>query len=101
MGATLTIGVQTGFTGGTNHGTADDTFSIHELFATNAGWAPGTQAIQNNATNIAQDGVVTFQNRAHGAPGTAVQWQDAAGTNVDNIIGAFDPSAAIGNSVSG
>lgn len=49
-GATLTIGVQTGFGGGANHGSADDTMSIHELFATNAGWMEGSQGIQNNAT---------------------------------------------------
>ena len=99
-GATLTIGVQTGFGGGTNHGTADDFLNIHEMYATNAGWDPGGQGIQNNATNVAAEGVVSFNYRGHSTTGNEVPWQDASGANVDIFIGAFS-TTPVGTSVAG
>jgi len=92
-GATITISVQTAFTGGGDHGSVADTLSIHELFSTNAGWVPGSQGVANTAANVAANGVVSFQNQAHGTGGTL--WQDAAGTDVDNLLGAFDSTAPI------
>ena len=70
-GATLTIAVGTGFTGGDNHGSELDTITIHELFDTNTGWNPGTQGITNSFGNVAAPGVVSFQFQGH----DNTQWQ--------------------------
>ena len=85
VGGELTIGVNPDFRNG-NHGDTGNSFSVHELFGLNNGWVEGTQGIQNNATNIAQDGVVTFQQQAF----NTTDWVDASGAPVANFISAFD-----------
>ena len=92
-GATLTIVPNGAFTNG-NHGSVEDSFNIHQVFTTNAGWNGGGQAISNNATNMANPGVVTFRQ----AGWTTQDWLDAGGNSVPNILGAFDatPLASTG-----
>lgn len=85
IGAEFIVDVNQGFAN-PNHGDAGNSFSIFELHGTNAGWLEGGQGIQNSLANVANPDVVTFQQQAFGA----TNWQDAAGVDVDNFIGAFE-----------
>lgn len=89
-GGRLVMAVEQGFSNG-NHGTSADSFVIRELFPTNTGWTEGGQTIQNNATNVANPGVVTFQEQA----AATSPWLDAGGSAVDNFIGAFDGTVQV------
>lgn len=87
IGAEFIVDVNQGFTNA-NHGDSGNSFSIFELHGTNSGWLEGGQGIQNTVANVANPGVVTFQQQAFGS----TDWQDAAGANVDNFMDAFGPT---------
>lgn len=86
-GAEFTINVQTGFGGGANHGSEADTFTLHNVFASNTGWDEGTQSISASDAE-ADSGAVTFLQRAYQED----NWKDASGADVSDFYGAFDPT---------
>ena len=103
LSAEITVGVQTGFSNA-NHGDETNTLSIHSLFETNsvAGWMGGGAAIQNNATNVASNGVVTFQLREFNTGGAGGEWLDATGAALPNMLGSWDDTTPINtNTING
>lgn len=84
-GATITANVATGFTN-PNHGTADDTIVLSEIYVGNSGWDQGNTAI---TTGSATDGSVSYAFQSTtGNAATEVQWMDANGS-VSDIRGAL------------
>lgn len=103
ISATITITVSPVPLNNPHHGDTDDFFTLHELYAGNAGWLQGTRTIGQPAANQADD-AATFQNRADVGPtpdAGDIPWVDATGANVDNFIGAFNPTALNTNTVPG
>lgn len=90
VGGELTIGVNPNFTNG-NHGDTGNSFSVYELYGLNNGWLEGTQGIANNAVNVAQNGVVTFQQQAF----NATDWVGNLGNPVTSFLDAFDNTAPL------
>ena len=74
-----------------NHGSTLDTISIHEIFSTNAGWLEGGQVV--NGTNVETNGGATFNFQSQTSATTGTAWQDAAGNDLSNLLGAFDTTA--------
>ena len=86
----LFFDVQENFTNA-NHGSTLDTISIHEIFSTNAGWLEGGQVV--NGTNVETNGGATFNFQSQTSATTGTAWQDAAGNDLSNLLGAFDTTA--------
>lgn len=86
---TLTFAYAVNYTN-VNHGSDVDTFSIHEVYSTNAGWLEGGQII--NSSNVETNGAVTYNFQSQTSETTGTPWQDASGVNVANLLGAFDPT---------
>ena len=86
-GATVTIGVATGFSAG-NHGSVDDIITLSEIAVGNTGWTQGTGTI-TGTDNVATDGSVSFNNRSEFGDATSVAWVDSTGSAVSDLSGAL------------
>lgn len=89
---TLTFSRGLGFANA-NHGTDADSLSLHQLYSTNAGWLEGGQVI--NGANVETGGAVTFNFQSQTSETAGTPWQDAAGNDVANFLGAFDPTPIV------
>lgn len=88
-GATLTAGIAVGFTNA-NHGSTADIITLNEIAIGNAGWIQGTSAV---TAGSATDGSVSWDFQSTTGDGNDVQWVDASGASVGNILGAFSTVA--------
>ena len=103
VSATITVNIAPTPFNNSNHGDTADSFSIHELYAGNAGWTEGNRTIGQAVASQA-GGAATFQNQSDvGAVADAgdIPWVDGDGANLENFIGAFDSTALNTNTVMG
>ena len=101
--ATITVNIPATPFNNANHGDTADFFTIHELYAGNAGWTEGDGRINGENADGA-DGAATFQNQsdAGATPDPSdIPWVDATGANLENFIGAFDSTALNTNFIMG
>lgn len=84
-GATITAGIAVGFTNA-NHGTTADIINLNEIAIGNLGYDRGSSVITNGSVT---DGSASWDFRSTIGDGTDVQWVDASGASVANILGAL------------
>ena len=71
------------------HGSALDTFSIHELYSTNAGYDLGPRTFVDGVETA---GAVTYNFQSQTSATEGTPWRDADGADVENFLGSFDPT---------